>query len=1122
MGADVIVRFGADMSALNAGFDSAKAKGDETGKSVSSSMQDMGKGFTAVGAGMTAAVTVPLVAIGAFAVESASKIDGAFSTMAKATGLQGTQLQGLETSWKSVYSSVPVDAGTLTTVIDKLNNSLHLQGSAMTEAATSMVDYAKVTGTDAASDTDTFTKAIMGANAGLTAMHEPLMTVPQLTDMMTVGFQKTGVSVDQISSAFDKGTASMTAMGLSIPQQIAMLDQLTAAGVPARQLTTIINGIPAAAKAANESATTFWAHLVADAKEGGKYTDDETKLLGKQASAFTANAMSGKMDNDALVASITNSQGATQKAAEAMQTFGEKLQVFKQAAEVAFAPIGEAIIGMATQVLAMMQPILTIVEALTSKFGEMPGPLKDVVLIVGMIAAAIGPILLGVGQVMSMLPKIESGLKTIQGIPGMISQGMEMITGVMEGGLIPSIMEANVGFMGMELPLLPIIAIVAAIGIALALLYIYFKPFHDAVDEVVGWVKTLVGDLMSGNFSKFGDDLKSGIDNALNTIRTFDYGGAFKTAAAQAISAFSSIGPAIMNFFAPLTHMDWGGLFKGIVAQASQLTQVFLQAFRAVNWLQIFTLIFVTIKSFAQTMIKAFQAIDWSTIWNDAVKSLSSIDWGSVLSGIGQALLSNTQTSISGITSALSSIGSGLSGAFSALQNIDWGGLESGFLDAISGALDSITNFDWTGATDNLVTAIGSAIAGIGNFFASIDWGGLVTGFINAITGLFGGGGGGTGGGQAATKVSDGMSDGLSQGVTKAGPDILGKLGDVFVKLLTLLPTIFIKIGEGLVDAIAKVDWGSVGLAVLKALETTGTALLTWLETQDWGKIATTIWNAIETAIGVIVEWLISLPWATWATDLWNDLVSAIGGIVDWLKGLPWADWAHDLWNDIIQALAQFGSWLLQNAQTFITGLPGDITGAIAGFGAWLFTAASGFFGGLPGAITSAVSGLGAWMFSAASGFFGGIPGAIQTALTGLGDWMTSAAGGFFNTLKNYATTGHAAAGAYIKASPGGSLWTLGEGGEDELVVPKHLFSGVAPWVFGAIPGGAAVGNFAGSLASNLSQLSTRSVPTSAAQSPSAQSNITYQIFGQFDSETIKRDLLLMLQERDNYHKLGV
>ena len=116
VGEDIIVKFGADLTALKAGFTEAKTEGDSLGSKLGG-----------VGTAAAAGLGVAAVAIGAFAIQSASTVNGAFSTMAKATGLQGTQLAGLETSWKSVYASVPVDATTLTGVVDKLNNSLHLQ-----------------------------------------------------------------------------------------------------------------------------------------------------------------------------------------------------------------------------------------------------------------------------------------------------------------------------------------------------------------------------------------------------------------------------------------------------------------------------------------------------------------------------------------------------------------------------------------------------------------------------------------------------------------------------------------------------------------------------------------------------------------------------------------------------------------------------------------------------------------------------------------------------------------------------------------------------------------------------------------------------------------------------------
>jgi hypothetical protein len=1042
---DVIVKFGADLTALKAGFTEAKSEGDSLGSKLGG-----------VGTAAAAGLGVAAVAIGAFAIQSASTVNGAFSTMAKATGLQGTQLAGLETSWKSVYASVPVDATTLTSVVDKLNNSLHLQGPALTEASKDMVDYAKATGTDASSDTDTFTKALEGANTGLTGIKAPLMSMPQLTDMATVGFQKTGVSIDSIAPAFDKGTAAMSKMGLSIPAQISLLDGLTQEGLKAKTITPILTGIGPAAQAAGESSTKFWQDMVTHAQEGGKYTEAETKLLGKNADAFTAAGVSGKLSNDALTKSITDSQGATEKAGEAAETFGEKLELFKQNLTLAFAPLGTALIGILSSVLSALQPLIPVITMLATAFASMPAPIQ--LIVVGFLAlvggvGALQMVLSKFNMSITSLPKdidkVTSSLKDMYAastsgglkIPSLGGGGAKAVEGeaagavegvggeaagaegltaglggaVAEGGILATVL-ATIGPI-----LLPVVAIVASIAAVFAVLYATSSTFRGAVGDLigqfqslVGWVGTLVGDLTSLNFGKLGSDLTSGFSSGFNTIKN-----------------------DIMGF--P----------------------------------------------------------------------------GMMITAVGESA---------------STISNLLGGAFDTLKHIDWGGMFAGGLDAIDKFLTSLLNFDPTPMITSLINAIGGA-----------------------FDSLFGGGGGG--GGTAGTKASSGLSSGLSQGMAKAGPDILGKLGDVFVKLLVLLPTIFAKIGLALFDALSKVDWSNVfsklagaatvlGTALMSALKGVnwnqiftlifvqltyfGQAIIKAFQGIDWGKAFTMLVAALGVAAVALLTWLVGLDWGKFATTVWNALVDAIGGIVTWIIGLPWASWAATLWNDIVSALGQFGTWLWGLVSGFGGKLYSDIQSGVGAFGTWLDSLVSGVGTAIMDAIKAAVN-FGAFLVSDVTSAAGNIGNAIMTGIKSvvdLGAWLvssvTAAAGNIGNEVKNailgaIGGAGSAAAktlglqgGGIVGPQSGGILATLAEAGEAEVVVPWHR-----------------VGEDWGSLIASLPHygsggvvVPSGSVGVTGSKQTSASGVTNYNTYVTVDSENITRKVLMAIDEKERYHHL--
>jgi hypothetical protein len=471
------------------------------------------------------------VAIGAFAVKSQETIGGAYAQIAKATGAQGEQLKGLQSVWASVYANVPASASTVTGVLDKVSNTLHIQGDELKTVTQTIVDYGIATGTDAVSDTATFTKGIESANAALNAQHQPLMTAAQLTDMATVAYQKTGVTMDAYSMAFDKGTAAMTKMGLSIPQQIAMLSQLTAAGIPARQLTSIFTGISSAAEKAGVSSSAFWSHMVEDAKKG-TYTADELSLLGKNVDNFTAAAKSGKLSNDDLAKSLASSAGASAKAAEANETFGEKLSKFQLKLEEAFAPLGKTILTLLGNFLTMITPLIGIISTLASGFASLPMPVQMVGMALVALVGGLGAVNLVLGKfglsikslpkdIEALVPKIKDLASSMSNVPSKV-MGLGSKIGIGGGGGAAgeaAAVESGIGGATTETGLLagvlatitplllPIVAAVAAIGAGFAVLYATSSTFRgmvggilNTIKDVVGWVQKLVGALMSGNF----------------------------------------------------------------------------------------------------------------------------------------------------------------------------------------------------------------------------------------------------------------------------------------------------------------------------------------------------------------------------------------------------------------------------------------------------------------------------------------------------------------------------------------------------------------------------------------------------------------------------------------------
>jgi hypothetical protein len=497
-------------------------------------------------------------------------------------------------------------------------------------------------------------------------------------------------------------------------------------------------------------------------------------------------------------------------------------------------------------------------------------------------------------------------------------------TGDAQGaGLLGTIMGSFGGI------LLPVVAIAASLIAIFVTLYATSKTFRDMIGgvvntfkEVFGWVMQIKDALMSGDFTKAGDLIKSGFAHAFDSIKNFDYGA-------------------------------WAG-----------------------------------------KMVKVFE------------ESATTI---------GNALLS----------------------AFNFLSHIDYGGLFAGLLDAISHALDSILNFDPGPMIDKIINAIGS-------LFDSL----FATG----------------GKGDVGTKVGS--------GVEKAAPDILGKLGNVFIKLVALLPTIFAKIAIALGTALAKVDWGPIFLKIGLLL---GNAMIVVLKSL-YGGIGQWIWDAIVKGFNLYVKF--------W-TGLRTALLTVAGGIGQWIWDaiVTGFNFYVKFWTGLKNALASFGTYLwslisglgtqlwnayksaFQGIETYLTGLLiglgmwmwNNMKSAIGGFGSWLGGLTSGIGGTIWGSITGAVSGFGSWLAGQITGIGAAIYNDIVKSATGIAHAFADALNIVHVSLDATPPFLHISGlfgeGGFVN---GPMLAMLGERFEPEMVVPKRHWDLVSPQLFNVLPGGQA------------------------------------------------------------------
>jgi glutaredoxin len=397
---ELMVKITGDPSGLTAAV--ATAKGEVSG--LQSSLGNLSN----IG---LATVTVPIVAIGAAAIKSGLDVQSAYSQIQNVTGATGTKLDELKQRFDTVAANVPESFSQVATAIGEVNDRLtQIKGNAdafATSFTTQMLNLSRITGTDVKSDIDSLTSSFIAW--GVTADQ-----MSGKADELYTLFTDTGVSVTDLATLLAKAAGPAKDAGLSFEQTALMMGEMTIAGIPARQAVAMINTETINAAKNGKDAATEWNNFMERLKDPSyKVTASDIKEFGTQVEKF-ANASQETRDKWAgLMNDMANSPGKINSTADATKTFGQKLDEFKNKAELAFAPLGTTLITILSNFLDAMTPVIKIVSDAVTWFSKLPKPVQDVGIAVGILAAGI-PILTTAWTVMSgAITTVLGGLTTL-------------------------------------------------------------------------------------------------------------------------------------------------------------------------------------------------------------------------------------------------------------------------------------------------------------------------------------------------------------------------------------------------------------------------------------------------------------------------------------------------------------------------------------------------------------------------------------------------------------------------------------------------------------------------------------------------------------------------------------
>lgn len=655
-------------------------------------------------------VTATVTALGTASVKTAADFEASMSKVAAVSGATGSELEALSAKAREMGSKTKFSASEAAEAM----NYMAMAGwktEDMLSGIEGVMNLAAASGEDLAITSDIVTDA-------LTAFGLSAQDSGHFADVLAAASSNANTNVSMMGETFKYCAPIAGALGFSVEDTAEAIGLMANAGIKSTQagtsLRTIMTNLSGEVKICGENigevtvATTNadgsmrdLSDILADCRVAFSGLSESEKaaaaesMVGKNAmSGFLALMNAGEGDIAKLSGAIDNCNGAAQSMADTMNNNLEgQLTILKSQLQELAISFGEILLPAVKSIVSFLQGFINVLNS-------MPDGMKQTIVTIALVAAALGPVLIiigkvisAVGTIMTIVPKVAGVIKTVQG--AFVALNATML--------------AN-----------PIVLIIAAIA-ALVAAFIYlwntneeFRQFWIDLWESIKEIAVAVWEALKEFFVAAWEFIKTTAETVWNAIAGF-FTGLWEgirntfTTVVNAISSFLStawntiqtvattVWTAISTFFSTI----WNGI-KTVVTTVVTAISTFL------------TTAWNTIKTAITTVLNAIKTV-FSTVWN-AIKNVVT----TVINGIKNTITTVWNGIKNTVATVVNAIKTTVSTAFSSMWN--------GIKNTISGIYNTIKN-GFTNAVNFIKNLAASAFS----------WGAdIINGIVNGIKSCIG------------------------------------------------------------------------------------------------------------------------------------------------------------------------------------------------------------------------------------------------------------------------------------------------------------------------------------------------------------------------------------------------
>lgn len=653
-----------DTSEANNEMDRAGNNAEILGKkfgAVADKADSIKNGLNSAGEGFSKYVTAPIVALGAASVVAFNAVDDGMDVMIKATGATGDAASGLEKVFKNVSGSVIGSFDDVGGAIGEINTRFGATGDGLETMSKDFLKFAEITGVDATQGVQLVSRAM--SDAGIdTADYKSVL------DQLSAASQASGISVETLTENLTKYGAPMRALGFDTQESIAIFAGWEKAGVNTEiafsGMKKAISNWAAAGKDPREEFKKTL-QLIGETPDIASATTMAIDVFGQKAGPDLADAIKGgRFSYEEFLAVVENSEGTLDGTYDELLDGGAKFEMSMQNIQESLAGLGETVMN----VLApMMETAAEKIQSVADWFDSLDQGQQEFIVKIGMVAAAIGPVLLILGGLAGAVSNVAGLFATGGLLNGAIGSASAAFGLGAEGAVgMGSSLAALTG------PVAIVVAVIAGLVAILVGAYQSSETFRNSVSGAFESIKNTAQDAFGRISEALGPAMESfqgfatGLTPVLQQIGDFigtyivpvveQFIGSFINGFANIIVAIAPFIEAIGNLLSfignfvglvvALLNGDWAGAWQFAQAMGQNAVDFLVNVFQGLyNWV---SLIFQSILDFIVGIwtgivqrttdtwngIVTFLQTAWQLIYDNTIGKITelatniSIKWG--------------------------------------------------------------------------------------------------------------------------------------------------------------------------------------------------------------------------------------------------------------------------------------------------------------------------------------------------------------------------------------------------------------------------------------------------------------------------------------------------------------